>query len=186
MRWIVPFAALALAGCPIAPDNYNDAGPDAGPSIGDAGGDAGTPASGTVSCQIGAANGATSDQIVGAWSGADLGGTASSFDGTSYTVLISGDNAASGVLSIQLSGLVAGSTTGNVDGISWQAPAGFPIPDTWSCSAGGACSGAVNLQSFDGVNLIGSFSTQFYATASTSGGDTASLSGGAFSISLPH
>ncbi|MHB8416452.1 MAG: hypothetical protein ACYDCL_00140 [Myxococcales bacterium] len=197
MRSVLAIAlgALALAGCPISPDNFGDAGPDAGDggALTDAGvvTDAGTPASGSVNVAlIGASDsaGSVTDQIQNAsWNGADLSGTTSYFDGTSYSVDLVASNAAYGSLEIQLIDLTAGSTGEVTQLLSWTAPVGFSVPDSWSCPGSSPiCSPYVSLQSFDGTVLTGQFSAQLSAASSSSQNDNVSFSGGSFAVTLPH
>ncbi|HUB05868.1 MAG TPA: hypothetical protein VMB50_02645 [Myxococcales bacterium] len=180
-----------LSGCPIAPDNFGDAGTDAGVDAGtpaDAGVDGGTPASGTVSCAISASGPlGSSGTSTFAWSGADLAGSTSSFDGTSYTVDVIASNAASGAFGFELAGLTVGAPSGyQLNVMEWQAPSGFALSDTWTCGATSACIAQVIVSAFDGTSISGTFSAQFFAGSSQSGSNSASVNGGTFTVVLPH
>ncbi len=181
-------ALLALAACPIQPDNFGDAGPDGGGPT-DAGAigtvDAGTPASGTVSCVVGASVGGQSTQIVGSWAGGDLAGSAAAPSATSgENVQVAATNGSSGALTLIFEGLVPGTTVGALAGVSYQPPSGFAVNDNWSCS--GDCNFQVPTFSFDGVHVSGTFQGTFFANQSASQGTTCSLTSGSFAVTLPQ
>ncbi len=188
--------ALPLAGCPIAPDNYgNDAGTvDAG-SVGDAGPtttvDAGS-AYGSIACSISAQNDLGATAVAGgAWAGADLSNsTATTSDGTSYDVTIVASNTSSGTIELGIGPIaVDGSGVVPLADLVLEAfspAASLGVQDTWSCGAGGTtCSPYVDITSFTGQTIIGTFTVGFYQSASMSGADTCSLSSGTFTVTFP-
>ncbi len=196
MKPALLFAALAalLAACPIAADNFGDGGSDTGDggtSAADAGStvDAGTPATGTASCSISASGPlGGSGPSPYAWSGSDFAGTtASTSDGTTYTVDVVAIDAISGSLGFELANLAVGSNAGyTTNVIEWQAPSGFTPSDTWTCGSGSACIGQVTVTAFDGLSISGAFQVQFFAGSSSTGANSASLSNGSFAVTLPH
>ncbi len=177
MRVPTLLALLALAACPIQPDNFGDGGPDGGPSDGGvATTDAGAPASGSVSCLVGSAY----QTLSAAWSGADLAGTT----GSGSSVEIQAVNGASGSLTLTFIGLVPGSTAGSLAAASYQAPSGFMPQDSWSCSSD--CSAVSTAFAYDGAHVTGSFSQlDFPAAQSSTGADPLSLTNLSFAVTLP-
>jgi hypothetical protein len=181
-----------LAGCPIAADNYGvDAG-DAG-SSGDSGvvvvTDAGA-ASGSITCTISAEDdlGNTAN-ATGAWTGADLSDSFSNTsDGTTYDVVIAGSNSASGTLSLEFDGLTVGGSgelsTAMLGPESFGAGANLLVQDSWSC--GPDCGINVNISSFDGQTVTGTFTVQFLQGASSSESSECSLNSGTFNVYIPN
>jgi hypothetical protein len=186
--------SLALAGCPIPPDNYGDAGATDAGSVADAGPvvtvDAGS-STGALTCAIAAEDdlGNTSTSG-GAWAGADLSNSVvTTSDGTNYTVTLEGSSSSSGTLELQISPLAVG-TTGALPTSSLVLEGFTPgstlgVQDTWTCGVGGACSPYVDISSFTGTNITGTFTVQFYQGSSSSLSTTCSLTSGTFNITFP-
>jgi hypothetical protein len=185
-----------LAGCPIAPNNYgNDAGPvDAG-STADSGPVTPTPdagsAYGSLTCSISAQDDLGDTAVAGgAWAGSDLvDSTATTSDGTNYTVTIEGSNANSGTIELEISPLAVGSTgvlpTSSLQLEGFQPGASLSVQDTWTCGPNGPCSPYVTISSFNGQTIIGTFTVGFYQGTSASGATECSLSNGTFTVTIP-
>ncbi len=172
------FALLMFSGCPLYPDVVYDAGPsvDSGSDDTDAGPDAGT-VMGNISAQLQTQNNPTAQNLF--WSGTDV--AFSQQNTATGQATVQGDSLAAGHLQLQLTGLVAGQTSGMAVLISYRTADGS---ETWNCSGtSGGCSAAVTVTAYDGTILTGNFAVQF--GENLSGTDIAVLSNGQFAISFP-